>query len=321
MQTYANSSNIAIQAQHLQTVDLLTDTSRYNDYVDRCNDYSKYYVSTGFKELDKILGGWDRKEELATIIGRTNSGKSWVLLKCVVAALEQGLRVGIYSGEMSERKVGYRIDTLISHISNTCISKGNDKVQDEYKVFIDGLKDMYDGCLKVLTPPMLGKSASVTNLRAFIEKEKLDILFVDQHSLLDDDKKARNPVEKASNISTDLKNLQVLLKIPIISVCQQNRTSTENGVGTTHISQSDKIGQDSTVIIAIDQKDDVFKVELIKSRDSVNGKSIKYAVDFDKGIFTYIPEIDNAVDGDGVAALIGQFEDYSDLGEEVFNCN
>ena len=33
------------------------------------------------------------------------------------------------------------------------------------------------------------------------------MLCIDQHSLLEDDRNARNPVEKASNISKDLKNL------------------------------------------------------------------------------------------------------------------
>ena len=54
---------------------------------------------------------------------------------------------------------------------------------------------------------MINGPAGVSALRAFIEKEKLDILFVDQHSLLEDDRKAKNPVDKAANISRDLKNL------------------------------------------------------------------------------------------------------------------
>ena len=31
--------------------------SRYEEYVDKCEDYKKYYISTGFKELDRIIGG------------------------------------------------------------------------------------------------------------------------------------------------------------------------------------------------------------------------------------------------------------------------
>ena len=79
----------------LQCVDIVKDTSRYDDYVERTKDFNKYYISTGFKELDSIVGGFDREEELATIVARTNMGKTWLLLKCALSAAQQGLRVGI----------------------------------------------------------------------------------------------------------------------------------------------------------------------------------------------------------------------------------
>lgn len=61
--------------------------------------------------------------------------------------------------------------------------------------------------MKVITPSMINGPAGVSALRAFVEKESIDILFVDQHSLLEDDHHARNSVDRASNISRDLKNL------------------------------------------------------------------------------------------------------------------
>lgn len=286
---YSQSSDEMIHSTHLETVDILTDTSRYDDYIDRTQDFAKYYVKTGFKELDELIGGWDKSEELATIVARPGVGKSWILLKVAVAALEQGLRVGIYSGEMSSRKVGYRLDTWLSHISNSALLRGNIEVQNEYKKYIDSLKDKYTGCIKVLTPSMINGPAGVTALRAFIEKEKLDILCIDQHSLLEDDRKARNPVEKASNISKDLKNLQVLKQIPIIAVSQQNRSSTENGTSTSNVAQSDRIAQDSTILVFLEQKDNVLTLDLVKARDAVNNKKIQYMCDFDKGTLTYLP--------------------------------
>ena len=289
---YATSSDIAVQAKHLDAVDIFKDTSRYDSYIEKCNDFSKYYISTGFKELDKIIGGWDRNEELATIVARSNVGKSWVLLKCALAAVEQGLRVGLYSGEMSANKVGYRLDTLISHISNVGITKGNGDLQNEYKRHIESLAGKYKGDLLILTPDMIEGPAGVTALRAFIEKENLDMLCIDQHSLLEDDRKAKNPVEKASNISKDLKNLQVMKHIPIISVSQQNRESTENGVDLVHIAQSDRIGQDSTIVLFFQKMDNILSLHLVKSRDSENGAVINYAVDLNKGIFQYLPEDD-----------------------------
>lgn len=294
MRLYSKASEEMVQATPMETVDLIKDRTRFDDYVEKCGDFSRYYIRTGFRELDELIGGWDRQEELATIAARPGIGKSWILLVVAKAALEQGLRVGIYSGEMSERKVGYRFDTLVSHISNSAITRGKEYVQNEYRNYMDNLGQKFSGCLKVLTPAMISGPAGVTALRAFIEKENLDILCVDQHSLLEDDRNARNPVERAANISKDLKNLQVLKKIPIIAVSQQNRASTDNGVGTANIAQSDRISQDSTVILFIEQKDNVLTLNLAKARDAINNKKLHYAVDFDKGVFQFMPsEEDN----------------------------
>ena len=226
----------------------------------------------------------------------------------VLAAAEQGLNVGIYSGEMSERKVGYRIDTLLQHIPNGSLIHGSIDIKDDYKTYMENLPNRLKGSIKVLTPKMINGTAGVNALRAFIEKEHLDILFIDQHSLLEDDRGAKNPVERASNISKDLKNLQVLKRIPIIAVSQQNRTKNDDdsdNIDTTQVAQSDRIGQDATIIIGItrDKKDNsLLTLHIVKSRDSVVGNKITYKVDFNMGEFIYVPEGNEKIDSN---------EDYS----------
>ena len=305
----------------LSTIDITQDTSRYDDYASRIDNFDKYYVKTGFKELDRIIGGWDREEELATIVARTNYGKSWILLKCATAALEQGLKVGLYSGEMTPRKVGYRFDTLVGHISNGGLNHGNGDIQVQYKRYIEDLPNMFTGSFKILHPTMINGPAGVSALRAFIEKEKLDILFIDQHSLLEDDRHAKTPVERASNISKDLKNLQVMTRIPIISVSQQNRTTSDNGVDTTQIAQSDRIGQDSTVILFLEKKDKELTMTLVKSRDSENGKKLKYLVDLNQGYFTYLPDENEETDVTDVQNLENRYsQSITDIDQgNVFN--
>lgn len=314
MNLYTSAASDMLKSSHLDCVDIFHNTSRYNDYVEKCQDFNKFYIKTGFKELDNLIGGWDRNEELATIVARPGVGKSWVLHKVALAAAEQGLTVGIYSGEMSENKVGYRIDTLISHLSNSAIMRGNDSIQTEYKNYMEELPNKFKGTIKVLTPAMINGTAGVTALRAFVEKEKLDILCVDQHSLLEDDRRARNPVEKAANISKDLKNLQVLKNIPIIAVSQQNRSSTEEGQSTANVAQTDRISQDSTILIFLEQKDHVLTLNLVKARDSVNGKKLQYAIDLNKGIFTYVPN--ETADTEQSKQLYEEFEE--DVGEDTF---
>lgn len=320
MNTYMAASSDVVKATHLEAVDILSDTSRYDAYIERTEDYNKYYVKTGIKELDDIIGGWDRKEELALIAARTNVGKSWMLLKVAIAAAEQGLKVGLYSGEMTENKVGYRIDTLISHISNGKLIHGDASIQNDYKRYLENLSTKISGSIKVLTPKMVGTTPGVTALRAFIEKEKLDMLCIDQHSLLEDDRGARDPVQKAANISKDLKTLQVLKQIPIISVSQLNRTAvnSEIGLDASHIAQSDRIAQDSTVILGLEKKDNVMTISLIKSRDSLVGAKLKYAVDLDKGLFMLIPNEEDATKGKSCEDLKKQFEAVESTGDDVF---
>lgn len=318
MTLYTNAAEDMLQATHLESIDILKDTSRYDAYVERSRDFGQYYITTGFTELDEAIGGWDRLEENATIVARPGVGKSWILLKCALAAVEQGLNVGLYSGEMSEMKVGYRADTLIGHLSNSAIIRGKAEVQNTYKEYIDSLPSRFKGSLKVITPKTLGHAATVTDLRAFIEKDHLDMLCVDQHSLMEDERGAKDPITRAANISRGLKNLQVLKRIPIIAVSQQNREVVADTIDVSHIAQSDRIGQDSTVVIFLEQKDNVMTLHLSKARDSSGKSKLKYAIDLDKGIFSFLPTEEDALNGSACSNLKNEYDgDYS-FGEEPF---
>lgn len=319
MNVYMSSMEELTSATHMDAIDILRDTSRYDDYIEKSNDFSKYYVRTGFPELDEIIGGWDRKEELATIIARPNVGKSWILLKVALAAAEQGLTVGLYSGEMSENKVGYRLDTLWGHISNTKITHGNRSVQNDYKLLLERMAKDIPGKIKVITPKAVNGIMGVNALRAFVEKEKIDILCIDQHSLLEDDRNAKDVVVRAANISKDLKRLQVLKRIPIVAVSQANRAVAENGtMGLENIAQADRIGQDSTVVIGLEQKDGVLSLHLLKSRDSERGNVLKYALDFDKGGYTFIPSETDGMSDNRYEEVRDRYEPQYDTGGDEF---
>lgn len=291
------------QGSAIQSHDLLTDTSRYDRYLERVANHDKYYIRTGFPELDNIIGGLDRENENMVIAARTGIGKTWTLLIMAAAAVQQGLRVGIYSGEMSVDKVGYRIDTIIGGINNNVITRGIDtSVQMQYKDYLENLKNgMYSkdgrGALKILTPNDIAGPATVAALRAFVDKEHLEILFIDQYSLLEDTSHAQTGHERVANISKAVKNLQVMKRIPIVSVAQMNRTKNDDGEkDTTQIGLSDRIGQDATCVIMLDRereylddkktqvKDDKLIMDITKSRDGGTGKLV-YKANFNTGKF------------------------------------
>ena len=298
-----NSVDNLHQGSAIQSHDLLNDTSRYDRYLERVANHDKYYIRTGFPELDNIIGGLDRENENMVIAARTGIGKTWTLLIMAAAAVQQGLRVGIYSGEMSVDKVGYRIDTIIGGINNNIITRGIDtSVQMQYKNYLENLKKgIYSkdgrGALKVLTPNDIAGPATVAALRAFVDKEHLEILFIDQYSLLEDTSRTQSSHERVANISKAVKNLQVMKRIPIVSVAQMNRTKNDDGEkDTSQIGLSDRIGQDATCVIMLDRereyldeqktqvKDDKLIMDITKSRDGGTGKLV-YKANFNTGKF------------------------------------
>lgn len=317
-----NTAHISLGSATSST-DISKDFSRLDRFKDRVNGNNGSYLSTGFYELDKMIGGIDTQNENMVIVARTGVGKSWILYKMAANAFALGKRVGIYSGEMSVDKVATRIDTILGHISNRGLNRGDPYVQAAYENYIQHFEAgtlgeivpnyLPGGCIEVLTPNDLGDLATVDQLKVFIEQKNLDILFVDQYSLLKDTSRAKQPFEQVANISKAIKNLQVLTQKPIIAVSQMNRTGGKDAAGdeieanSTQIGLSDRIGQDATTIIYLSKRPIseegkvlktfepgqvynkfLFTLTVGKARDGGEGK-VDYAVDLDT--FAEVPFI------------------------------
>lgn len=275
----------------LKCTDLTTDKGRYDRYLERIANPDKAYITTGFDELDSLIGGLDPENENMVIAARTGIGKTQTLLKMATAAALQGKVVGIYEGEMSADKVGYRIDTFLGHIENMSLNRGDGFIQQKYKNYIENLALQKMGPIKVLTPTDINGPATVSAIQAFVEQEGIQVLFIDQYSLLEDQSHSKSSWERVGNISKDIKNLQVMKKIPIVSVAQMNRTKNEDGSqDTTQIGLADRIGQDATVILMLDRKDDKLVFNIVKARDGGDNKKLTYRANFNLGTFEYIPE-------------------------------
>lgn len=326
MDVFSSSAEGLAENKKLDAIDILLDISRYDIYLDKTKDFSKYYVTTGFKELDESLGGGiDRRNAYFVISARAGYGKTLIMVKMAAAAANKGLRVGFYEGEMSVEKIGNRLDTIISHIPNSSINHGRVEVKNEYKLFLDNLKDNHKGNLYILTRDMVPDNRMTVNvLKSFVEKYNLDILFVDQISLLDDSHYAKQSFEQAANISKDLKNLQVQKHIPIVIASQQNRASIEEGklAGTQNLSLSDRIGQDATDVVFLTKEDDIMTFNIAKARDGCKQNILSYLVDYNKCTWSYVPqENDKLIDYNDNSikeTFTPNVEYYEDEGELPF---
>lgn len=314
----AEISQKYMKQKQSKCIDLIGDVQqRYDTYVERVNNPEEWGVSTGLKELDEILGGWDMKNETAVIAGRPGFGKSWWLIYFALAAAKQGLKVGFYSGEMETDLVGYRLDTFLGNVANGSLTHGNKNVMLQYKDYVDYITQLVPGSIFCITPDMIGGSATVSKLRAFIEKYDLQMLCVDQFSLLEDERRGRTPREQMSNLSKDLRTLQRLKKIPILAASQLNREESEDGPSTKNISESDRIGQDATTVLFIERKDSNVTLTVGKARNARTGDKLTYAWNINMGILNYIPTEKDALQGGNSEELMSQYNDI-DKSSNVF---
>lgn len=285
--------------------DILKDYTRFEHYKDRLARTTEYYTSTGFPELDQLIGGIDRQNENMIIAARPGQGKTQVMTMMAAAASKAGLTVGIFEGEMTTDKLAYRFDTVLGNVKNSDINRGKGDVYQQYSDYIKALPSCNYGPIKIMTLNDCGGVCTVDTLRAFIEKEHLDILFVDQYSLMDDTSKAKVLHERIGSIAKSIKKLQVEKKIPIISVSQMNRTKTDTGEqDTSQVAGSDMISQYATVLIMLEQKeaseDWPAKVTLniVKARDGGDHHKVTYGVDFNNGFWSYIPVAKDGISSD-----------------------
>ena len=289
---------------------------RFQEWESRKANKDKFSIPTGFKELDEITGGWQRGEEFAVIFARTGQGKSWVLIKTLEHAWKIGMRVGLIEPEMSAIKTGYRFDTLSANISNTDLMRGQDVA--EYDEYIENLKKNQTPFF-VASPKDFRRNITVSKIRAFIESNKIDILGIDGISYLKDERMQRgdNRTTGLTNISEDLMDLSIDLKIPIVVVCQSNREGAkeDDAPDLENIRDSDGIAYNASSVIAIRQKGPGLEFSIRKNRNGRNGDKLIYLWDIDKGTFQYIPNDDSSRDN---SEEIEKAREEFKSGKEVF---
>lgn len=291
-----------------------TSSVDITDYNYKMSEYKKLkeglvLMKTGFQEFDDLFGGWSN-EDLVVIFARLGVGKSWIAIRYAYELVKQGKRVGFYAGEMSAEKLSLRLDSFNTGTSNFSLLMGQ-LSEEDYSDIAKRLSSL-PGKMLVLTPQQLGNSASVDDIKNFIEAEKLDAIFIDQISLMRRDGK-KSTHDAISQIANELRVLQSIEQIPMFIVSQQNRSSLQDKeVGAEHIAQSDDIGQNATIAIALeyDKQTRLLTQNIVKSRNSSVAK-FQYLWDIDKGRMRYIPQEAAVVDTKDTT-------DYKDTGSNLF---
>lgn len=281
-------------------IDIIRNANdRYEQFMDRQENQDNWFFTTGFPELDEIIHGIQRGEEFLVIVARTNQGKSWLLEKICTHVWEIGFNIGYISPEMGSNSVGYRFDTLYSHFSNKSLIWGNYNVTDgDYKKYIESLKEK-DNKFIVSTPKDFDKKITVTKLKQWIKQYNLDLIAIDGITYLSDDryKKGDNKTTSLTNISEDLMELSIEMRVPVLAVVQANRSGVpiggekdESAPDIETIRDSDGIAHNASKVISIRQlKNEILTIQIKKQRFGKVGGKLNYTWNIDTGNFSYVP--------------------------------
>ena len=295
---------------------------RYDQYVERKDHQDDWYFTSGFEELDELMHGIQREEELFVIFARTNQGKSWVLEKMCTHVWNLGFNVGYISPEMSASSVGYRFDTLFKNFSNKALMWGKDDIKN-YESYIDDLASNEHKFI-VSTPLDFNRKITVTKLKNWATQYKLDMVAIDGIKYLTDEryKRGDSTTTSLTNISEDLMSLSMELHIPVLVVVQANRTGaidkeTDGTPDLESIRDSDGISHNASKVLSLRQKDGILQIGVKKQRFGEVGGKLNYAWDIDQGYFTFVPSYDDAEQPEKTESKVvdikTRFKDKEDL--------
>ena len=286
---------------NIPAVDIIHSRERIDLFNTKSEEPEKWFIPTGFRELDDIVIGWQRGEEFVVIVARTGNGKSWVSVKMAEHSWLMGEDVGYISPEMSANKIGYRFDTVYHNFSNVALIRGDkSRISTEsYNEYFDSLNGMQNKFV-VSTPQDFNNKITVSKLRNYIIQNKLTILFVDGITYLTDEryKKGDSKTNSLTNISEDLMQLSIDLHIPIIVVVQSNRGGVKENANDTpeleDIRDSDGISHNATKVISLKKKEDGLVMNIRKNRDGRVGEKLTYFWNVDIGEFSWVPSSDDS---------------------------
>lgn len=292
----------SITGERGQGYDIIANANdRLEEYRRRAEMRGLLGIPTGISKLDEILHGW-LNEDMVLMYARTNEGKSWLLLYFLVAAWLAGKRVGMYSGEMGNFLVGFRFDTIHKNFNNMGLMSGSAQLGDttndevgsrsaqDYERYINALRGQ--GAFVLCTQKDFGgKKPTVDELEQFWLENNLDLLGVDQISLMNDQRKGRDKRERFTNIAEDLFLLSEKLQKPILAVGQANREAAkgkkkeEETPDLHEIAESDGLPQNATRCIAMKVVNKVLRISIKKNRYGRNNVDVLMLWETNLGIF------------------------------------
>lgn len=180
-------------------------------------------LSTGFRDLDSIIGGL-KKKNLVIIAGRPSAGKTAFACNIALNLAKSKVKVGIFSLEMGTDELNLRMAGTLGEVNVKKILDRKGTV-DEQKKLVDSLKSL--ASLPVIINDKSGIPINYIRsvARGWVRND-VKAIFVDYLQLVHGSGSGRrdNMEQEVAKVSGGLKNMAKELDIPVIALCQMNRS-------------------------------------------------------------------------------------------------
>jgi replicative DNA helicase len=223
-------------------------------------------VSTGFTDLDKLLGGL-HPSDLVILAGRPSMGKTALATNIGFHAAdsyrgakapdgrtiaEDGAVVGFFSLEMSAEQLATRILSEESAVGSDRIRRG-DVSHGDFERFVQASQRLASVPFFIDDTPALTIGALRTRARRLMRQQGLGLIVVDYLQLLRGGD-TENRVQEISEITRGLKALAKDLNVPVLALSQLSRAVEQREDKRPMLSdlrESGSIEQDADVVMFV----------------------------------------------------------------------
>ncbi len=234
--------------------DLLRDAYERAERAD--SDEAYLGISTGFKDLDDLLGGF-QKSDLIILAARPSVGKTSLALDMMRhAGLQEKKTVAFFSLEMSKTQIMDRLLGMQSNIPFWEIRTG--RLSDKkFMKLADTMGELADANIYIDDQAGQHINAIRTKARRLAMEGNLDIIFVDYLQLMHGSNTESRTLE-VGEISQGLKNIAKELEVPVVALSQLSRAIEQRQGRRPQLSdlrESGSIEQDADVVMFIDREE------------------------------------------------------------------
>jgi replicative DNA helicase len=239
-------------------------------------------VPTGFKDIDRLLGGLNRSD-LVIVAARPGMGKTSLQNAiALTAARRYNKRVALFNLEMSGEQLVQRMISAETRIDSQRLRRGN-LAEQEWPIFMQAIGRLSETSIFIDDTPSITPMQLRTKCRRLYAEHGIDLIMIDYLQLMNSEFRTNNRVQEISDISRGLKALARELDVPVVAAAQLSRaveSRQDKRPLLSDLRDSGSIEQDADVVMFIyrdeyynedTERPNIAEIDIAKHRNGPTG--------------------------------------------------